>query len=237
VRDRGRVRGRAPTLPEEDYTGRKVEFPLDASVWPNYSRLLEFIKKNKRLQVFNVVPPPDSLEDGKVVAIVGKRGTQAHKNKYEMCFEYSSFKPMFMKRDIIESFLVEGDVAPNQSTLPPSEVSIEAHGGTASIGAAARAAAAKCARRAAPGISTLPELPPLTHAMTNVTDSPTLTPRRRGVTASQPIRTPTTTPVSYMTGYAPQIRHFFTKVAVNELEECPGSESDDDEEIHLKGSI
>jgi hypothetical protein len=59
---------------------------LDASVWPDYSRLLEFIKKNKRLQVFNGVPPPDSLEDEKIVAIVGKRGTQAHKNKYEMCF-------------------------------------------------------------------------------------------------------------------------------------------------------
>jgi hypothetical protein len=47
VRGRGRVCGRAPTLPEEDYTGRNVAFPLDASVWPDYSRLLEFIKKNK----------------------------------------------------------------------------------------------------------------------------------------------------------------------------------------------
>jgi hypothetical protein len=36
-----------------------------------------------------------------------------------MCFEYSSFKPIFMKRDVIERFLVEGDVSPKQSTLPP----------------------------------------------------------------------------------------------------------------------
>jgi hypothetical protein len=49
VRGHGRVRGRAPTLPQEDYTGRKVAFPLDASVWTYYSRLLEFIKNNKRL--------------------------------------------------------------------------------------------------------------------------------------------------------------------------------------------
>jgi hypothetical protein len=122
ARGRGRrgglFRGRAPTLPEED--------------WPDYSRLLEFIKKNKQLQVVNGVPPPDSLEDGKIVAIGGKRGTWAHKNKYEMCFEYSSFKPVFMKRDVIERFLVEGDFAPKQSTLPPSEFSIESRGGSTS---------------------------------------------------------------------------------------------------------
>jgi hypothetical protein len=87
------------------------------------------------------------------VAIVGKLGTQANQNKYEMCFEYSSFKPMFMKRDVIERFMVEGDVVPKQSTLPPPEVSIEAHGGTAS------SRAAKRSRRTAPGISTLPESP------------------------------------------------------------------------------
>jgi hypothetical protein len=133
-----------------------------------------------------------------------------------MCFE-SSFKPMFMKRDVIERFMVECDVYPQQSTLPPSEVSIEAHGGTVTSLAATRAAAAKYARRAAPGISTLPELPRLTCATTNVTDNAALTPIRRGGNAIQPIRTPTTTPVSYVTGYAPQIRHFFTKVAVDEL--------------------
>jgi hypothetical protein len=86
VRGRGRVLRRAPTLPEEDYTGHKVAFPLDASTWTDYSRLLELIKKNKRLQVFNGVPPPDLLEDGKFVAIVGKRGTQAHKTSMRCVF-------------------------------------------------------------------------------------------------------------------------------------------------------
>jgi hypothetical protein len=38
-----------------------------------------------------------------------------------------------------------------------------------------------------------------------------------------------------MTGYAPQIRRFLTKVAVNELGDCPGSESDDDEENPPQG--
>jgi hypothetical protein len=80
----------------------------------------------------------------------------------------------------------------------------------------------------------LPELPPVTRAISIVTDNATPTPRRRGGTASQPIRTPTTTPVSHMTGYAPHIRRFLTKVAVNELGDCPGSESD---EIHIKGSL
>jgi hypothetical protein len=47
ARGRGRVRGHVPSLPEEDYTDRKVVFPLDASVWPDYSFLLEFIKKNR----------------------------------------------------------------------------------------------------------------------------------------------------------------------------------------------
>jgi hypothetical protein len=81
----------------------------------------------------------------------------------------------------------------------------------------------------------LPELPRLTRATTNATDTVALTPRRRGGTAIQPIQTPTTTHVSYMTGYAPQIRRLFTKVAVNELGDCPGSESDDDEENPSQG--
>jgi hypothetical protein len=235
VRGRDRGRARAPTLPEEDYTGRKVAFPLDDSVWPDYSRLLEFIKKNKRLQVLNGVPQPDSLEDEKNVAIVGKRRTQAPKKKYEMCFEYSSFKSMFMKMDVIEHFLVEGDVAPEKSTLSPSEVSIEGRGGTASIRASTRVTAVKRARGTYPGFSTLPESPPLTRVTSTVNDNAALTPRRRGGTASQPIRTPTTTHVSHMIGYAPQIRHFFTKVAVKELGDCPGSESDDDEKNPSQG--
>jgi hypothetical protein len=81
----------------------------------------------------------------------------------------------------------------------------------------------------------LPELPPLTRETSTVTDHAALTPRIRGGTDSQPIRTPTTTPVSYMTGYAPHIRRFLTKVAVNELGDFPGSESDDDEENPSQG--
>jgi hypothetical protein len=71
--------------------------------------------------------------------------------------------------------------------------------------------------------------------MSTITDNASLTPRRRGVTANQPIQTPTTTPVPYMTVSATQIRRFLTKVAVNELGDCPGSESDDDEENPYQG--
>jgi hypothetical protein len=46
--DSGCVRGLA--LPEENYTDRNTEFPLDVLVWPDYARLLELIKKNTRLQ-------------------------------------------------------------------------------------------------------------------------------------------------------------------------------------------
>jgi hypothetical protein len=81
VRGRGRGHGSVPTLPEEDYIGRKVAFPLNASMRPDYSRLLEVINKNKQLQICNGVPPPDSLEDGEIVAIVSKRGTQDHKKQ------------------------------------------------------------------------------------------------------------------------------------------------------------
>jgi hypothetical protein len=176
------------------------------------------------------VSPPDSLQDGTIVAIVGKCGTQAQKNKYEMCFEYSSFKPMFMKRGVIVRFLVEGDVAPGKRNLPPPTVSIEDHDGTTSSHAATCVAAAKRARGTVPGVSTLPELPPVTRAMSTVTDNAILTPIRRSETASQPIQTQTITPGSHMTGFAPQIRRFLTKVEGNELGDCPGSNGDDEEE-------
>jgi hypothetical protein len=47
---RASARGRAHYLPNEDNTGRKAAFSLDALVRPGYSRLLEFIKKNQLLQ-------------------------------------------------------------------------------------------------------------------------------------------------------------------------------------------
>jgi hypothetical protein len=64
------------------------------------------------------------------VAVVGKRGTLAHINKYEVNFKYSFFKAMFARRDVVKMFLVTGDVAPIQSTLPTADASILAHGGT-----------------------------------------------------------------------------------------------------------
>jgi hypothetical protein len=113
---------------------------------------------------------------GKLWLLLASVEHRTTKNKYETCFEYSSFKPMFMKRDVIEHFLVEGDVAPEQITLAPREVSIKAHGGTTFSHAATHAAAVKRARGTDLGISTLPELPPLTHSTSIVMDNAALTP-------------------------------------------------------------
>jgi hypothetical protein len=76
------------------------------------------------------MPPPGAMKDGKIVAVVGKRGTLAHRNKYEVNFKYSFSKAMFARRDVIKMFLVHGDVAPIQITLPTADASILTHGGT-----------------------------------------------------------------------------------------------------------
>jgi hypothetical protein len=47
------------------------------------------------------MPPPGTMNDGKIVAAVRKRGTLAHRNKYEVNFEYSFFRAMFVRRDVI----------------------------------------------------------------------------------------------------------------------------------------
>jgi hypothetical protein len=66
-----------------------VAFPPDTSLWPEYQCPTDRIHKDKRLTMFNRMPPPGAMKDGKIVAVVGKRGTLAHRNKYEVNFEYS----------------------------------------------------------------------------------------------------------------------------------------------------
>jgi hypothetical protein len=139
---RGRDRGAGAPVQEEDYTGVKVAFSPDTKLWPEYVCLSDRIHKDNFLTRFNRMPPPDAMKDGKSVAVVGKRGTLGHRNKYEVNFEYSFFKPMFVKRDVIKKILVPGDVAPLQSTLPTAEASILAHGGTCATRHTTRAAVA-----------------------------------------------------------------------------------------------
>jgi hypothetical protein len=52
-------------------------------------------KKDKLFSSFNGDPPHNSLVNGKIITIVGKRGTPSHRNKFEMNFEYSFFKPFW----------------------------------------------------------------------------------------------------------------------------------------------
>jgi hypothetical protein len=74
-----------------------VAFPPYTTLWPAYPHLSDRIHKDKSLIMFNIMPPPDAMKDVKIVAVVGKRGTIGHRNKYEVNFEYSFFKAMFVK--------------------------------------------------------------------------------------------------------------------------------------------
>jgi hypothetical protein len=67
-------------------------------------------------------PPQEVFENGNIISIVGKQGTRTHKGKHEVNFEYSSFKPMLVKRDTIDKFFVIGDVDLLQ--MPPSVVAV-----------------------------------------------------------------------------------------------------------------
>jgi hypothetical protein len=189
--------------------------------------------------------PQDSLVDGNIVAVVGRRGSQAHKKKYEMNFEYSSFKPMFRRRDAIKHFLVQVDVAPSQSSLPPTEVSIEANGDTCSSFSATCMADVKRSiphtvrsQSIGPGVSVQPGLAPtVAHATIAqgatmmMTDDASLTARLGDGTNNKSPRTL----LPYMHGFAPHIRFFLTKVAVNEFGDCPDSEGKYEEENPSQG--
>jgi hypothetical protein len=92
---RGLARGRgcghgggAPVL-DDDNTVRKVAFPPDTTLWSEYVSLSDHIHKDNHVTMFNWMPPQDAMKDGKIVAGVDKRGTLAHKNKYDVNFEYS----------------------------------------------------------------------------------------------------------------------------------------------------
>jgi hypothetical protein len=90
VRGRGRGSVGGAPVQDEDHTDRKVEFTLYMPLWPDYVHLSDRIHKNKLLTMFNRIPPPDAMKYGKIVSVVVKRGTLAHKNKYKVSFEYSS---------------------------------------------------------------------------------------------------------------------------------------------------
>jgi hypothetical protein len=50
-----------------------VALPPDTSFWPGYQRLSDRIHKDKHLAIYNQMPPPGEMKDGKIVAVVGKR--------------------------------------------------------------------------------------------------------------------------------------------------------------------
>jgi hypothetical protein len=81
--------GYGASVPEEYYTGTKVDFPPDISLLTEYQCLSDRIHKDKCLTMYNRMPPPGAMRDGKIVDVVGKRETLPHRNKYEVYLEYS----------------------------------------------------------------------------------------------------------------------------------------------------
>jgi hypothetical protein len=68
--------------------------PPHISYWPGYKRLSDLIRNYKIFTAFNSASPPSSLVNGKIIAIMGKRVNPAHRNKIEINFKHSSFKPV-----------------------------------------------------------------------------------------------------------------------------------------------
>jgi hypothetical protein len=226
----GRGRGRGASVPEEDYTGMKVAFAPDTSLWPENQRLSDRIHKDKHLTMYNRMPPPGAMKDGKIVAVVGKRRTAAHRNKYEVNFEYSFFNSMFVRRDVIKMFLVPGDMAPSQSTLPTANASILAHSGTCATRHAARVAASRTASQTGTHGPRVSDVAAVVLPM-NETSTAIQTPSRRSFNNNQPSQTPG----HHIQGLAPSVRIFLTRVSGNEAGDCPHSESDDEEEKPSQG--
>jgi hypothetical protein len=188
--------------------------------------------------MYNWMPSPGAMKDGKIVAVVGKRGTLAHRNKDEINLEYSFFKAMFVRRDMIKMFLVPGDAAPSQITLPTAYASILAHDGTCATQHTARLAASRTASRTAAQTAAQtgthgPRVSDVTAVVLpmNETATPIHTPSRRSLNNNQPSRTPG----PHIQGLAPSVRTFLTRVSGNESGDCSHSGSDDEEENPSQG--
>jgi hypothetical protein len=55
-------------------------------------------------------PPPEAFETGKIIAILGKQGTKTREDTHGINFEYVFFQPMMVTHDVIEQYLVVGDL-------------------------------------------------------------------------------------------------------------------------------
>jgi hypothetical protein len=92
-RDRVRAAPRAASRPMEEGYWSAGNPPPDTTLWPEYKRLADRIKNDTKFSAFNGAPSPNSIVNGKIIAIMGKMGTLIHKNKFKMNLEYSSFMP------------------------------------------------------------------------------------------------------------------------------------------------
>jgi hypothetical protein len=211
--------------PLADITGRNVLFPADVALWPDYARLLQRIKKVKHVDALNCRSPPEAFENYKVITIVGKQGKGTHKGKDGINFEYSSFISMMVKHDIIDLFLVIGNVAPLQ--VPPISVAVA----TPYTGTTMRTAAAISAttndRTTQPStpllplsnkIAVIPSIPPYPTINEQASIADTTVPQTNMM------------PRPYLPSLSRSVVRILTRVSTNESGNCPESESDSDED-------
>jgi hypothetical protein len=193
------------------------------ALWPDFARLFERIKKDKRFNALNLRPPPGAFDNGKVIAILGKQGTCTHKGKHEINFESSSFKSMLMKRDIIDQLFLEGDVAPRQ--VPPIAVSHATHYN----GVMTRTESEISATMNAPGVPLLP-LPNETSVTPTLTPFPTM--NYEATIDDTSVLETILTLRPYLPSLSRSVVHILTRVSTNKSDDCPESESDSDEDIN-----
>jgi hypothetical protein len=131
-------------------------------------------------------------------------------------------------------FLVPGDVAPIQSTLPTDDASILTHGGTCATWDADRVAAERAVARTAERTVThgqrLSDVAAVVF-QTNETATAIQTPSRRSSNNNQPSRTPG----PHIHGLATSVRTFLTRVSGNEAGDYPHSKRDDEKENSSQG--
>jgi hypothetical protein len=153
---------------------------------------------------------------------MGKQGTPTHKGNHEINFEYSSFKSILVKRDIIDQFLLIGDVVLPQ--VPPIAVAHATHYTGATTRTASAISATTNNRTAQPSVPLL-SLPNITAVTPTLPPLPTM--NAQSTIASVPETN--LTPHPYLPSLSRSVVRILTRVSTNESGDCPESESDDED--------
>jgi hypothetical protein len=221
------VVGVEPPPPQADINGKKVSFPADVVLWPDYARILERISKDKRCYALNRRPPPEAFKNGKLIAIVGKQGTRTHKGNHKINFEEYSFKSMLVKYDIIDQLFLIGDVAPPQ--VPP----IDVYHATHYVGATTRTTSAiSAATNDRSTLSYVPLLPVTNKTAVTPILPPSPTTNAQATIADTSVPETSLTPRPYLPILSRNVLRALTRDSTNESGDFPESENDSDKDIN-----